>query len=73
MSFFKNPEVEKKYKNTNGDADPIVRVAIQYMGKLSNIPLNIADKVFADGGHIALRQDDTLRQAQSDNNDKSKK
>lgn len=57
MPFFKNEEVEKKYRNTNGDADPIIRVSIQYMGKLSNMPLNIADKVFADGGHIELTTD----------------
>lgn len=53
MPFFKNAEVEKKYQNTNGDSDPVVRVAIQYVGKLSGVPLNIADKLFADGAHIA--------------------
>ncbi len=53
MAFFKNPNVEKKYQNTNGDADPVVRVAIQYVGKLSGVPLNIADKLFADGAHIS--------------------
>ena len=53
MAFFKNPDVEKKYQNTNGDADPIVTVAIQYRGKLSGVPMNIADKLFADGAHIA--------------------
>ncbi len=68
MPFFKNPDVEKKYQNTKGDADPVVRVAIQYVGKLSGVPLNIADKLFADGAHISIRQaqDDTLRQAQDD-------
>lgn len=55
MFTFKNSDVEKKYKNTGGDADPIINVAIQYRGKLSEIPLNIADKLFADGAHIALR------------------
>lgn len=64
MAFFKNPEVEKKYQNTNGEADPVVTVAIQYRGKLSGVPMNIADKLFADGAHIApkadtVRQDDT--------------
>lgn len=53
MFFFKNSDVEKKYKNTGGDADPLINVAIQYRGSLSNIPMNIADKLFADGAHIA--------------------
>lgn len=53
MPFFKNPEVEKKYQNTNGDADPLITVAIQYRGRLSGVPMNIADKLFADGAHIA--------------------
>lgn len=53
MAFFKNPDVEKKYQNTNGEADPVITVAIQYRGKLSGIPLNIADKLYADGAHIA--------------------
>ena len=53
MAFFKNPDVERKYENTQGDADPIIIVAIQYKGKLSGIPLNIADKMFKDGAHIA--------------------
>lgn len=55
MAFFKNPEVEKKYHNTNGEADPIVTVAIQYRGKLSGVPLNIADKLHADGAHIKIK------------------
>lgn len=71
MAFFKNPDVENKYENTQGDRDPVVRVAIQYVGKLSGVPMNIADKLFADGAHIAPKnirqaQDDTLRQAQGD-------
>ena len=53
MAFFKNPDVEKKYQNTNGDKDPMLIVAIQYRGKLSGVPMNIADKLFADGAHIA--------------------
>lgn len=57
MSFFKNPLVEKKYFNTLGESDPVIRVAIQYHGKLSEMPLNIADKVFADGAHIALKSE----------------
>ena len=55
MPFFQNKDVEKKYSNTAGDADPVINVAIQYKGKLSEMPLNIADKVFADGAHIALK------------------
>lgn len=55
MAFFQNPEVEKKYQNTNGDKDPIVTVAIQYRGKLSGVPLNIADKLHADGAHIKIK------------------
>lgn len=54
MAFFKNREVDGKYRNLIPDADPMIRVAIQYHGKLSEMPMDIADKVFADGAHIAL-------------------
>ena len=74
MSFFKNPDVEKKYKNTNGDADPIINVAIQYRGKLSEIPMNIADKIFADGAHIAPKTEKDIEpKAEKDLIEKPKK
>ena len=63
MAFFKNKEVDKKYNNTAGDADPVINVAIQYQGKLSEMPLNIADKVYADGAHIALKGDKVVENA----------
>lgn len=55
MFSFKDPAVNKKYKNTNGDANPIVNVTIQYRGPLSEVPMAIADKMYADGAHIALK------------------
>ena len=55
MAFFKDPEVEKKYKNLNGESDRDVRVAIQYQGKLSGVSMAIADKIFSGGGHLALK------------------
>lgn len=53
--FFKIPEVDAKYKNINENADPIITVSIGYHGKLSEVPLPIADKIFADGAHIDLK------------------
>ncbi len=53
---FKNPEVNAKYKSLlEGDVDPIVHVVIGYDGPLSEVPLAIADKMFADGAQIDLK------------------
>lgn len=54
--FFKVPEVDAKYKNTNGNADPVVTVVLSYHGNLSGVPLPLADKLFSDGAHIALKE-----------------
>lgn len=62
--FFKNPDVDAKYKSLIPEGkDPVVKVVIGYDGPFSEVPMHIADKMFNDQDAIALKKEEKEKPA----------